>query len=544
MNRIKIFIILSFIVTCSLAATKINLEQASLKEISEFFPKPGLRAANDINGLVTQSTHTDMNNQTHIRVKQFYQGVPVWGGDAIIHIPYQNRKHINLIVLPHTANNAAIKMTGHLYKDLIKDLKPISMEKLAVLKRAALDQALSITKLNKATVQSSINLIIFVDETQIAHWAFHVNLYARQDGIPTAPQFILDAYNLNVYQSWNEVNFFKTVRVGGVGGNFKTGQLIYDGLVEHLPFLLMTRDEKDGVCYFANADVAVFDFRDNQLAKFRCTERSLAYPNLYWSAGNDYINGSYSPNNDALYTGKIIKSLYQDWFNEPVLRKNDEPMQLKMVTHVTFYDGDAENAAWDPIEQKMFFGDGKNTFYPLTSLNIAAHEISHGFTGQHAGLLYFNQSGAINESFSDMAGQAALFYAVGKNTWEIGGDVIKEKNAALRYLDNPEKDCQGKPPGNKCSIAHVKDYRQNMNVHFSSGVYNKVFYILSTQLNWDVKKAFSIMVKANMDYWTPNSDFEEAGCGIMHAASDFQYDVNTVAFALHSVGINTTNCQM
>ena len=64
------------------------------------------------------------------------------------------------------------------------------------------------------------------------------------------------------------------------------------------------------------------------------------------------------------------------------------------------------------------------------------------------------------------AAQAAEFYSTGKNSWQIGPEIVKGKGA-LRYMDDPTKD--GK------SIANVKDYTDDLNVHYSSGVFNKVF---------------------------------------------------------------------
>ena len=54
-----------------------------------------------------------------------------------------------------------------------------------------------------------------------------------------------------------------------------------------------------------------------------------------------------------------------------------------------------------------------------------------------------------------------------------------------------------------------------MDVHFSSGIFNKTFYLLGTAEGWNTKKAFDVMVKANMAYWTPNIDFHHAAnCGV------------------------------
>jgi Zn-dependent metalloprotease len=181
----------------------------------------------------------------------------------------------------------------------------------------------------------------------------------------------------------------------------------------------------------------------------------------------------------------------------------------------------------------MYYGDGLNTFYPLTSLGVGAHEISHGFTSQHSNLTYEKQSGGLNESFSDMAAQAAEFYSTGHNTWEIGPEIFKA-NGALRYMADPSKDGH--------SIGNAKDYNDSLNVHYTSGVFNKLFYLLGTTKDWDTRKAFDVMVNANMHYWTASSTFADAACGAVKAAKDLHYDVAAVTDASNGVGIDTSHC--
>ena len=174
--------------------------------------------------------------------------------------------------------------------------------------------------------------------------------------------------------------------------------------------------------------------------------------------------------------------------------------------------------------------------YPLVSLSVGAHEISHGFTEQHADLNYTGQSGGMNESFSDMAAQAAEFYSTGKSSWQIGGEIMKASSGykALRYMDKPSRD--------GWSIDRANQYRKGMDVHYSSGVYNRLFYVLAHQPDWNVRKAFQVMVKANMDYWTPYSTFEQGACGVLSAATDLGFSVDGVKQALDNVVIQYQQC--
>ncbi|MBO7942914.1 M4 family metallopeptidase, partial [Streptomyces sp. S9] len=118
--------------------------------------------------------------------------------------------------------------------------------------------------------------------------------------------------------------------------------------------------------------------------------------------------------------------------------------QLTMRVH---YSNSYENAFWDG--SAMTFGDGATTFYPLVSLDVSAHEVSHGFTEQQSGLVYSGQSGGINEAFSDMAGEAAEYYMNGTNDFLVGAQIFKA-SGALRYMDDPTRDGR--------SIGHASNY--------------------------------------------------------------------------------------
>ncbi len=65
---------------------------------------------------------------------------------------------------------------------------------------------------------------------------------------------------------------------------------------------------------------------------------------------------------------------------------------------------------------------------------------------------------------------------------------------------------------------------------------------MATQAGWDVHKAFDVIVKANMDYWTPYSNFIEGGCGILNAAKDLHLNVLDIKNILTQVGIDSRSC--
>jgi vibriolysin len=234
------------------------------------------------------------------------------------------------------------------------------------------------------------------------------------------------------------------------------------------------------------------------------------------------INGAFGPLNDAHYFAGVISDLYKNWYNTAPLK-----IPITMRVH---YGKKYENAFWNG--SSMTFGDGDKRFYPLVSLDVSSHEIAHGFTDFNSDLVYEEQSGGINEAFSDMAGEAAEFFMHGKNDFEVGAQIFKTNNKALRYMADPTKD--GK------SIDHVDKFESGVkgtDVHHSSGIFNKAFYLLATTQGWNTRKAFDVFVKANQNYWTPTSTFEAGAKGALEAAEDLGYPTADVVAAFAPVGI-------
>lgn len=475
----------------------------------------------------TQTT-VDFNHRQHIRYKQLYQGYPVWGGDVIMHV-----------------NHGKAKLNGQLYQNLDRDLKsiPAYIFKPEQAKRA-LDEAIQLqrNKVGGVFPITSPNeyLTVYIDRNQQAHWAFVVNFL--QKTVPSKPTYILDAQTFKLYLQWEGVQTLNKIMGGGFGGNLKTGKRVYDSQINNLPALSMERHAETENCFLKNKNVSVVDLSKNPaeppLVQFKCQGINAQHNNIYWDADHDAVNGSYSPSNDALYAGKIIYDMYQDWYQQPVLTQNAKALPLIMRVHDRNF-ATAENAYWDGVE--MTFGDGGRDFYPMVSLEIAAHEISHGFTEQHANLLPFGQAGAINEAFSDMAAKAAEYYVYAQNHWQIGEEIVKNKNSALRYMDEPTKDCKNRLSG-RCSIDNLKDYQPNLDVHFAAGIFNKAFVALAKK--WNTHLAFNVMVQANSAYWVPDTTFFKAACGVRQATFDYQYNIADVDAAMLEVGIllNNDNC--
>ena len=146
------------------------------------------------------------------------------------------------------------------------------------------------------------------------------------------------------------------------------------------------------------------------------------------------------------------------------------------------------NAFWDG--RAMFFGDGDGQMLTRTTagIDVIGHELTHGVTQFEANLVYSGQSGALNESVSDVFGiqvkQRALGQDVTNSDWLIGADIVGSAlRPALRSMKAP-----GTANKHDDQPADMSDYVPDGDVHTNSGIPNKAFYELATTLGgnaWD-----------------------------------------------------------
>ncbi|MFN7136064.1 MAG: M4 family metallopeptidase [Thermomonas sp.] len=374
---------------------------------------------------------------------------------------------------------------------------------LAAGKRIALGNALSAMQ----TRDEKSDLVVFIDDAGKAHLAYAVTFFADSlAGNPTRPIIMIDAHSGQVIKKWENLQH---ALVGtGPGGNTKTGQYEWGsgGIYGYMDVA-----QSGSTCTMNNTNVKAVNLNGG-------TTGTTAY--TYTCPRNTYkaINGGYSPINDAFQFGGVITSMYPAYTGYNALN-----FQLVMRVH---YKTSYENAFWDG--STMSFGDGASTFYPLVSSDVAGPEVSHGFTEQHSNLTYSGQSGGMNEAFSDMGGEATEYYWKGTNDFLVGAEIFKG-TGALRYMCNPTQD--GK------SIDNAANYTSSLDVHYSSGVYNKAFCTLAKTSGWNVPKAFKVFARANANYWTASSTFNSGACGVQTAAQDLGYSVADVTAAFTAVGV-------
>lgn len=226
---------------------------------------------------------------------------------------------------------------------------------------------------------------------------------------------------------------------------------------------------------------------------------------------------------DAHFASEMTYDFYRTNFNRNSL--DDNGLVLAAYVH---YDQNLDNAFWDGAA--MYYGDGDaaNGTTPYTTLDIGGHEITHGLTEYTANLNYQDESGALNESFSDCMGIAIRQFV--KQSANVDYLIGNDNGNAFRSMRTPKTYQQ---PDTYLGQYWYTGAQDNGGVHINSGVQNHWFYILakgenSTNDNNDaynvtgigIEKAQAITYRNLAFYLTPSSEYADARTFAIVAAQD------------------------
>jgi len=505
----------------------------------------------------------------HQRFQQYYCGLPVVGAEVVVH---ENKN-----ALSSRLSNGTIVDNIDISRDEImahndKESKKDAYDQVIIqFEEQHPDQLWQYKPRKKRLEIASIK-----GEAKLV---YHISFYATsEEHAPILYHTYVDANDLDiVYKHWNGISYAYSTPLyavlqdqKGVGGNEKTGKYFYGE--EDIPALTVSRDAN--ICYLENKKVRVVSLERHYIYDdqgVNIFKDPYQYECVNWLDMDLSFNGAYSVFDDALFFGELITKMYQDWYAVDVL-----PGKLILRVHArnpfkpdsAYYD----NAFWNPEDRTMNFGDGDPVqFYPFVSLDVAAHEVGHGFSQNHANFENYDQSGSLNEAFSDMAAVTIKAYLKDTNAelydvlypldndtlWMIGSTIIRH-GLAIRSISDPERDGLSADcfeEVDSCDITYkevveaAKKYitgaegQYGFIVHHANGIFNKAFYNLSQHENWGIKKTFEVMLTANLDgYWTSGGldqtqYFEHAAQGVVNAAKSLGYNEEDVKESFQSVGL-------
>jgi len=231
----------------------------------------------------------------------------------------------------------------------------------------------------------------------------------------------------------------------------------------------------------------------------------------YW---DNYNSGREEFGGDAHYCATSYYDLMKDHFDWDGIDGEGKAV----ISWVAGTERNYVNAYWNGT--RAFFGAGDcDDYNPLTSLTVVGHEFAHGFTQHTSGLIYRNESGAMNESISDCIGKALEYeYDFDNFTWLIGDKfLLSDDVQPFRSMSNPNDRNDPKYYGGIDWYIGAGDAG---GVHSNSGVFNYWFYLLvegvsgTNEVGYDfdvaqlgMDKAFQIIFSMNTGYLTEGSGY-------------------------------------
>jgi len=470
--------------------------------------------------LVVKDVVKDADGTVHTRYERTYAGLPVLGGDLVV----------------HESKSGATEGVSKATKATIEvaSLTP------KVTAAKAETQALSAAKAagsDKTDADGARKVVWAGSGTPVLAYETIVGGF-QDDGTPNQLHVITDAATGK-----------KLYEYQGIENATGTGKSLYSGTVS------LTTTLSGSTYNLTDAS------RGSHKTYNKSHGTSSSAGTLFTDADNTWGTGAASSSTtdqtaavDATYGAQETWDFYKDTFGRSGIKNNGVGAYSRV-----HYGNAYVNAFWDDSCFCMTYGDGESNTHPLTSLDVAGHEMSHGVTSNTAGLNYSGESGGLNEATSDIFGTGVEFYAANSN--DVGDYLIGEEidingdGSPLRYMDKPSKD-GGSADSWSSSVG-------NLDVHYSSGVANHFFYLLSegsgaktingvsynsptsnssTVTGIGRDKALQIWYKALTTYFTSTTNYKAARTGTLSAASALYGSTSTeykaVAAAWSAVNVS------
>ncbi|MFH9267030.1 M4 family metallopeptidase [Streptomyces sp. NPDC017546] len=443
--------------------------------------------------LVVRDVVQDRDGTTHTRYERTLNGLPVLGGDLVVKESAAGATEG--VSKASKATSAQLKAVG-----LTADVAPAAAEQQAL--AAAKAEG---SKAKKASEAPRKVVWLGSGSPQLAYETVVGGL--QHDGTPNELHVLTDAASGEKLYEWQAVH-------NGTGNTQYNGQVT----LGTAPSYTLT------------------DTTRGNHKTYNLNRGSSGTGTLF--SGPDDIWGDGTPQNaetagaDAHYGAAETWDYYKNVHGRSGIRGDGVGAYSRV-----HYGNNYVNAFWQDSCFCMTYGDGDGNVKPLTSLDVAAHEMTHGLTSVTARLVYSGESGGLNEATSDIFAAGVEFYS---NTSADPGDYlvgekidIRGNGTPLRYMDKPSKD------------GSSKDYWYsgigNVDVHYSSGPANHWFYLLSegsgaktvNGVNYDSPtsdglpvtgigrdKALQIWFKALTTKFTSTTNYAAARTGTLAVASE------------------------
>lgn len=488
----------------------------------------------DADTFVARNTVVDANGTEHARFDRTYRGLPVIGGDVVVHS--KNGQFMSASLTLKTKGRPHIT-------------PQISGEQAIVEAGTAFG-----TGFNGVPTAS---LVIYARGAQPVLAYEVVMSGTKKDQTPTNMHYFVDAKSGTILDKWDTVH---TAGKPGGGGSGSGTPAVGTGKTITLGDVAVTTDSVSGS----------FQMMDNTRGggstwdALNQGERSaLRKGTLFTDADNVWGNYTNADRASAAAEAHYGVALTWDFYKNTFGRNGifNDGKGVKSFVHV---NSNYANAFWNG--SAMFYGDGDGVSYrPLTVIDVAGHEMSHGVAQATSGLAYSGDAGGLNEANSDIMGAMVEFYANNANDtpdYLVGEEIYianvdgSNNQRALRYMYNPIKDTRSPNCYPAAGFAGVDP-------HYSSGVGNHFFYLLaegsgaktfsgmdhtsptcngSSITGIGRAAASQIWYRALDIYFTSSTTYPQARTATLNAARDLygagSAEYNAVAAAWSAVSVN------
>ncbi|MCB9240355.1 MAG: M4 family metallopeptidase [Flavobacteriales bacterium] len=480
----------------------------------------------DSYSFVERRRDTDQLQQTHIRYQLHFQGSPILGSEVIVH-----RNPSGLIAL-----------NGHVYQ--------VEADQPELSPQTAIAKALEAVHADTYTWQDAgqeAMLKQWTGDSLATYYPQPKLVYAPRDLVFSKPFtlcYVMDVYAdqpssaKRIYmhgstgEIWGEEERIHIIDAEGVAQTRYSGQqrIMVDSLS---PTSFRLREGTRG------GGIETYNLKT-----------ATTYGGASDFTDSDNVWNTQNPDQDEVATDAHWGAEWTyDYYWNKFARNSYDGNGAKIRSYV-HYGKKYNNAFWNGYV--MTYGDGDSSvFTPLTSIDVCGHEISHAVTTNSAALIYKNESGALNESFSDIFGNSIEFYAKPASaSWKIGED-ITPNGSGIRHMHNPKaKNHPDTYKGSKWRTGTA----DNGGVHSNSGVQNFWYYLLceggsGTNDNGDsynvdsigLFKAEKVAYRNLTVYLTASSTYDDARFYAIRSAEDLfgscSPEVIAVTNAWYAVGV-------
>lgn len=378
--------------------------------------------------------------------------------------------------------------------------------------------------------ESELNAVDLVETVDRYELAWLVRLRMRSEDQPLYYDVVVSARDASIIDRWNMLQ-----TVEGVGKSQYNGEVPLSTTFANNTYQMLDPERGKGGSFGA---MAITNANHG-------TSSGRVYTNTVntWGDGKQFVEGGSTtgPNGqtaavNAMWGLKNTYDMHKNVLGWLALDGQDT------ATHIAVHvNRGYDNAYYSDTCRCMFIGDGTH-FTNLASIDVVGHEMGHGITAATSNLVYSGEPGGLNESASDIAGEVVEAYARGGgkgdvipesgNDWMLGSE-ISRTGTPLRWMIKPSKD------GNSHDAWSTSLRR--LDVHYSSGPNNRMFYFLAKGSSGDngndawsrylvkqplamtgigIDKAFRIWFRANTTKFTSSTNYADARTKMIEAASE------------------------